>query len=65
MHTYTKRPYSCPKTINAVILQAEDRILFGSIVDFLNPVQTTGQEVENMFDYSTFTDEQFNHSWQD
>ena len=39
-----------------------ERDLLGSIVDFLHPVETIGQEVDQFVDYS-FTDSDFNHTW--
>jgi hypothetical protein len=41
----------------------EHDLLFGSIVDWIYPVETAGSEVDNVYD--CFTDNTFNHEWKD
>ena len=57
-----KKLYVSPRILQAAQVSLERDLLFGSIVDWLNPVETAGQEVDQFVDYS-FTDSDFNHTW--
>ena len=57
-----RKSYISPCCLQAVRVNLERDLLFGSIVDWLNPVETAGQEVDQFVDYS-FTDSDFNHTW--
>ena len=57
-----KKLYESPRILQATQVSLERDLLFGSIVDWLNPVETAGQEVDQFVDYS-FTDSDFNHTW--
>ena len=57
-----KKLYEFPRILQVAQVSLERDLLFGSIVDWLNPVETAGQEVDQFVDYS-FTDSDFNHTW--
>lgn len=57
-----KKRYSPPGVIQSLQVTLE-RALLNSVVDFMNPIQISGHEVDNCFDYSTFDTNSFNHEW--
>ena len=57
-----KKLYVSPRILQVAQVSLERDLLLGSIVDWLNPVETAGQEVDQFVDYS-FTDSDFNHTW--
>ena len=58
--TITKR-YTSPRVLQETEILLERDFLTGSLVDNIESVTTTGQEVET-FDFS---ETQFNHNWED
>lgn len=56
------RKYEPPCVLQSRGIQLE-RSLLGSIVDWLYPVETAGQDVDQFVDYSFTTDNDFNHTW--
>ena len=58
-----KKRYSAPRVVQSVGVALErDLLVFGSIVDWIYPVETTGSEVDHVYDFS---DNTFNHEWKD
>ena len=59
------KTYSTPVILQVVFVDLEEDLLFGSIVDFIHPVETFGAEVDQRFDYSFTSDNTFNHKWEE
>ena len=59
------KTYSTPEILQAVFIDLEEELLFGSIVDFIHPVETFGAEVDQKFDYGFTTEDTFNHRWEE
>ena len=59
-----KKIYHRPFALQTVEVRLEKAFLF-SIVDFMDPIQTVGHEVDHMYDYEFDTTSPFNHEWQD
>lgn len=57
-----KKRYEQPCILKKAAILLEREFLVGSIVDWLYPVETAGQEVDQFVDYS-FSDSDFNHKW--
>ena len=60
-----KKNYNAPRTLQTVSVCLEEDLLFGSIVDFIHPVETFGAEVDQRFDYGFTTEDTFNHRWEE
>ena len=55
--------YTPPRVLQEVLLQLELDFLDGSVVDKVNPVETAGQEVSDVYDYES-TSSTLNHNWE-
>ena len=58
-----KKCYSTPQVLQEAHIALEGDLLFGSIVDWIYPVETAGSDVDQVYDY--FSDDTFNHQWRD
>lgn len=58
---YMKQGYASPWVLQVAEIDLETDILTGSVVDKLT-VESTGQEVGGVFDYSA-PESSFNHEW--
>lgn len=67
MRKQKKQPYITPRVNASVGVLLEGPILFGSIAEHFNPVETIGQETGGFYDYEPFGGESstFNHTWGD
>lgn len=55
-----KKPFETPRLIDQVILEMDQSILFASVAEYIESVETTGHEVvEYNFDSSSFS-----HTWE-
>lgn len=59
-----KKIYHRPCALQVVEVRLEKASLFSG-VDFLNPIETVGHEVDHQYDYEFDTASPFNHEWQD
>lgn len=58
---YMKQGYASPRVLQVTEIELETGILTGSVIDKLT-VESTGQEVGGVFDYSA-PESSFNHEW--
>lgn len=58
---YMKQGYASPRVLQVAEIELETGILTGSVIDKLT-VESTGQEVGGVFDYSA-PESSFNHEW--
>lgn len=62
MYTKCKQRYCPPAVLQEVRVQLDRSVLIGSLVDFIYPVESLGQEKSDFVDY-TFSEDTFNHTW--
>lgn len=58
-----KKHYSSPHVLQNADIVLERAFLFGSLVDWIQPVEIAGSDVDHVYDFST--DDTFNHEWRD
>ena len=59
----SKQHYETPRVIQSFRVGLERNLLIGSIVDWIYPVETAGQGVDQFVDYSFTSENEFNHTW--